>query len=249
MEERETQHVALVTGASRGIGQAIALAIGNPQTRIICVSRSAASCEDTVRQLKSQGVDALAVGVDVADSQQIAKACGDFLRDFGVVDILINNAGINRDNLLMRMSDRDWNEVLQTDLSSCFHWTHHLCRPMMQKRWGRIVNITSVIGLIGNAGQANYAAAKAGVIGFTKSIAREFAGRNITANAIAPGFIASDMTAALPEKISQGILANIPMKRFGTPKDVAKVVRFLISDAADYMTGQVLTVDGGMVMQ
>ena len=186
--------------------------------------------------------------MDVADGAAVAKACADVLAEFGTVDILVNNAGITRDGLLFRMSEDDWNAVLNTNLSSCFHWTKHLGRAMTQKRWGRIVNMASVAGLVGNAGQANYAAAKAGLIGFSKSIAKEFARRNVTCNVVAPGFIKTDMTAGLGEEITKAALQFIPLQRFGEPADVAHMTTFLCSEEAGYITGQVFTVDGGMVM-
>jgi 3-oxoacyl-[acyl-carrier protein] reductase len=178
----------------------------------------------------------------------VKSACADVLSIYGAVDILVNCAGITRDNLLLRMDDSQWNEVLRTDLDSCFSWTRGLCRAMMQKRWGRIITIASVIALIGNAGQANYSAAKAGAIAFTKSVARELATRGITANAIAPGFIETDMTAALKESIREKILGQIPVNYFGTVDDVATAVEFLASDGARYITGVTLRVDGGMAM-
>ncbi|MGB0258759.1 MAG: 3-oxoacyl-ACP reductase FabG, partial [Coraliomargarita sp.] len=175
-------------------------------------------------------------------------AAEQFLEEHGTVDILVNCAGITRDGLLFRMSDENWDDVIATNLTSCFTWTKHLARPMTRKRWGRIINISSVIGLMGNAGQANYAAAKAGIHGMTKSLAKEFAARNVTVNAVAPGFIETDMTAELNEQQQQGILGVIPMKRMGKAEDIAATTNFLASDDAGYITGQVFTVDGGMVM-
>jgi 3-oxoacyl-[acyl-carrier protein] reductase len=201
-----------------------------------------------VEALRSLGAEARAYAVDVAKKTDVRVACEDILREWGRVDILVNCAGINRDNLLLRMSDDDWDVVLRTDLDSCFAWIKHLCSPMLRNRWGRIINVSSVIGITGNAGQSNYAAAKAAVIGFTKSIAREFAPRGVTANVIAPGFIRTDMTAALSGKISGQILEQIPLRFFGEPDDIAMGASFLASSGARYVTGHVLTIDGGMAM-
>jgi 3-oxoacyl-[acyl-carrier protein] reductase len=240
--------IALVTGAGRGIGKAIAEVLAKNGVTVICVSKNEASCSAVAAALQAAGFQAKALAVDVADGAAVAKACADVLAEFGTVDILVNNAGITRDGLLFRMSEDDWNAVLNTNLSSCFHWTKHLGRAMTQKRWGRIVNMASVAGLVGNAGQANYAAAKAGLIGFSKSIAKEFARRNVTCNVVAPGFIKTDMTAGLGEEITKAAVQFIPMQRFGEPIDVAHVAAFLCYEEAGYVTGQVFTVDGGMVM-
>jgi 3-oxoacyl-[acyl-carrier protein] reductase len=242
------ERVALVTGASRGIGRAIARRLGEDGAVVVCVSRSVEANGQTAADLLAMGVRHSVHAADVASPAAVGEMCEKVLAEYGRVDILVNCAGINRDGLLIRMGDGDWDAVLRTDLDSCFALTRHLCRPMLQNRWGRIINISSVIGLVGNAGQANYAAAKAGVIGFTKSIAREFATRNITANAIAPGFIETDMTAAIGEKARELALAAIPQRRFGTPDDIAAAASFLASDAAGYITGQVLAIDGGMTM-
>ena len=188
------------------------------------------------------------MAVDVADGAAVAQASAALLAEFGQIDILVNNAGITKDGLLFRMSEDDWQSVLATNLTSCFHWTKHIGRAMTQKRWGRIVNITSVVGLMGNAGQANYCAAKAGLIGFTKAIAKEFAARGVTSNAVAPGFIKTDMTAALPAEAAEKITSVIPLKRLGEAADIAHMTAFLCSEEAGYITGQVFTVDGGMVM-
>jgi 3-oxoacyl-[acyl-carrier protein] reductase len=232
--------IALVTGAGRGIGKAIAEVLAKNGVTVICVSKNEASCSAVAAALQAAGFQAKALAVDVADGAAVAKACADVLAEFGTVDILVNNAGITRDGLLFRMSEDDWNAVLNTNLSSCFHWTKHLGRAMTQKRWGRIVNMASVAGLVGNAGQANYAAAKAGLIGFSKSIAKEFARRNVTCNVVAPGFIKTDMTAGLGEEITKAAVQFIPMQRFGEPIDVAHVAAFLCSEEAGYVTGQVL---------
>ncbi|MDR2576581.1 MAG: 3-oxoacyl-[acyl-carrier-protein] reductase [Puniceicoccales bacterium] len=250
VENREhVGRVALVTGASRGIGKAIALKLGSAGATVLCVSRSLESSLETMSELKNCNVCARAYAVDVGQMSAVKVVCEDILREWNRDDILVNCAGITRDNLLLRMGDEEWNDVLRTDLDSCFAWTKHLCRPMMQNRWGRIINVSSVVGLTGNAGQSNYAAAKAAVIGFTKAIARELATRAITANAIAPGFIGTDMTATLSEKIKDKILEQIPVHAFGTAEDVAHGAAFLASDAARYITGHTLTIDGGMTMQ
>jgi 3-oxoacyl-[acyl-carrier protein] reductase len=240
--------VALVTGAGRGIGKAIAEELAKSGVTVICVSKNEASCGAVAAALQAAGGKARAMAVDVADGAAVAKAAGDLLAEFGNIDILVNNAGITRDGLLFRMSEDDWSSVLSTNLTSAFHWTKHLGRTMAQKRWGRIINISSVAGLVGNAGQANYSAAKAGLIGFTKSIAKEFARRSITCNAIAPGFIKTDMTAVLSEEVKKTALQFIPMQRLGEASDVANLASFLCSEEAGYITGQVFTVDGGMVM-
>lgn len=242
------QRVAVVTGAGRGIGKAIAEGLAAGGATVICVSRSASSCGQVAESISSGGGKARALAVDVSDPVAVAKASADLVEEFGTIDILVNNAGITKDGMLLRMSDDDWGSVLQTNLSSCFYWTKGLARPMSRKRWGRIINIGSVIGLMGNAGQANYSAAKAGILGFTKSVAKEFASRSVTCNAIAPGFIETDMTASLDDEITQKILAQIPLKRFGKPEDISHIVEFLCSDKASFITGQVFTVDGGMVM-
>jgi 3-oxoacyl-[acyl-carrier protein] reductase len=240
--------IALVTGAGRGIGKAIAEELAKHAVTVICVSKNEANCGAVAAAIQAAGGKARALPVDVTDGAAIAKAAADLLAEFGNIDILVNNAGITRDGLLFRMSEEDWNAVIATNLTSCFHWTKHLGRAMTQKRWGRIVNIASVIGLTGNAGQANYAAAKAGLIGFSKSIAKEFARRNVTCNVVAPGFIKTDMTAGLSEEVTKSALQFIPLQRLGEPADVAPVTAFLCSEEAGYITGQVFTVDGGMVM-
>jgi 3-oxoacyl-[acyl-carrier protein] reductase len=243
-----TNRVALVTGAGRGIGKSIAGLLAKNGVTVICVSKSAESCGATASAIVAAGGKARALAVDVADGAAVAKASAELLAEFGHIDILVNNAGITKDGLLFRMSEDDWKQVLATNLNSCFFWTKHIGRPMTQKRWGRIVNISSVVGLMGNAGQANYCAAKAGMIGFTKAIAKEFASRNVTSNAVAPGFIKTDMTAALPPEAADKISALIPLKRLGDAADVAQMAVFLCSEEAGYITGQVFTVDGGMVM-
>jgi 3-oxoacyl-[acyl-carrier protein] reductase len=244
------QRTALVTGAGRGIGKAIAETLARHGVTVICVSKSADSCGATAAAITAAGGKARALAVDVADGAAVAKAAEALLAEFPVIDILVNNAGITKDGLLFRMSEADWNDVISTNLTSCFHWTKHLGRPMTRARWGRIVNITSVSGIMGNAGQANYSAAKAGMIGLTKTLAREFAGRNVTVNAVAPGFIKTDMTTEFvnnPE-ISAKVLEAVPLKRFGEAADIAHMTAYLCSEQANYITGQVFAVDGGMAM-
>jgi 3-oxoacyl-[acyl-carrier protein] reductase len=240
--------VALVTGAGRGIGKSIAELLAKHGVTVICVSKSAESCGATATAITAAGGKAKALAVDVADGAAVAKASAELLAEFGNIDILVNNAGITKDGLLFRMSEDDWDSVIATNLTSCYFWTKHIGRAMTQKRWGRIVNITSVVGLMGNAGQANYCAAKAGMIGFTKAIAKEFAARNVTSNAVAPGFIKTDMTAALPAEAGEKLQAVIPRKRWGEASDIANMTVYLCSEEAGYITGQVFTVDGGMVM-
>jgi len=243
-----TNRTALVTGAGRGIGKAIAEVLAAKSVTVICVSKSAESCGAVATAITAAGGKAVARAVDVADGAAVTAASEALLKEFGKIDILVNNAGITKDGLLARMSEDDWNAVLQTNLTSCFHWTKAIGWPMCRNRWGRIVNISSVSGLVGNAGQANYAAAKAGMVGLTKSVAKEFAKRGVTANVVAPGFIETDMTAVLSAEVKAGATQFIPMQRFGTPADIAHAVAFLCAEEAGYVTGQVFTVDGGMTM-
>ncbi|MBN2506040.1 MAG: 3-oxoacyl-[acyl-carrier-protein] reductase [Verrucomicrobia bacterium] len=239
---------AVVTGAGRGIGRAIALAFAGEGADVVCVDLQADFVQETVDAVRQRGRKAWAVAADVADAASVAAAAEQILKEPGRVDILVNNAGITRDGLLMRMTEADWDAVLGINLKGTYLMTKAFTRAFLKQRSGRIVNIASVIGLIGNAGQCNYAASKAGVIGFTKSVARELASRGITANAIAPGFIETRMTGALGEEARAALLKQIPLNCLGQPEDVAGVALFLASPAARYVTGQVLAVDGGMVM-
>jgi 3-oxoacyl-[acyl-carrier protein] reductase len=246
---RFENQVAIVTGAGRGIGHAIAMRLGSEGARVACVSRSEENAKRTSDELNAARPDsARPYAVDVADHAAVQKTGAQILQDFGKVDILINNAGVTRDGLSMRMSVADWETVINTNLSGAFNFVQSVQRAMIKQRSGRIINISSVIGLIGNAGQTNYAASKAGLLGFTKSLARELASRSITVNAVAPGFIVTDMTSALSEEIQKRIVAQIPLGRVGEPTDIANMVAFLASAEAAYVTGQVLCVDGGMVM-
>ena len=240
--------IAVVTGAGRGIGRAVALAYAKMGADVVCVSRTKENSAKVAAEVEAIGRRAWAVAVDVSDTAAVHAAAKRILESTGRVDILVNNAGVTRDNLLMRMSEEEWDTVIDTNLKGAFNFTKALTRPFIKQRSGRIINIASVIGLIGNAGQSNYAASKAALIGFTKSIAKELATRGITVNAIAPGFIETDMTAALSEKMREGILGNVPLERFGSPDDIAHAAVFLAMEPSGYITGQVLTVDGGMVM-
>lgn len=240
---------ALVTGASRGIGRSIALLLAERGADIaVNYAGNTAAAEAVKAEIEALGRRAVLIRADVADTAACEAMVAETVEKLGRIDILVNNAGITRDGLLMRMKEEDWDAVLATNLKSVFNCTKAAVKYMMKARSGRIVNISSVVGAMGNAGQANYAAAKAGIIGFTKATAKETAARGITVNAVAPGFIATDMTAVLPEKVVENLKANIPMGRLGAPEDIAKAVAFLVSDEAAYITGQTLHVNGGMLM-
>ena len=246
---RFDNQVAIVTGAGRGIGHAIALRLASEGARLACVSRTEANAKRTADEINGKRTDtAKHYSVDVADHGGVQKIGAQILEDFGTIDILVNNAGVTRDGLSIRMSVDDWDTVINTNLKGAFNLVQAVERAMIKQRSGRIINISSVVGMIGNAGQTNYAASKAGLIGFTKSLARELASRNITVNAVAPGFIATHMTAGLTDEIKKKLEAQIPLGKTGQPEDVASAVAFLASAEAGYITGQVLCVDGGMVM-
>ncbi|MFQ3670329.1 MAG: 3-oxoacyl-[acyl-carrier-protein] reductase [Verrucomicrobiia bacterium] len=241
-----TKPLAIVTGASRGIGRAIALALARAGYDIAGVARSVESASGPAEEIRALGVRYEAYGVDVSQPTEIEAAVGAIEKAFDRVDVLVNNAGITRDTLMLRMSAEDWNTVIQTNLTGAFHWIKPVSRIMMKARSGRIINISSVIGQHGNAGQANYSAAKAGLLGLTKAAAKELAPRGITVNAVCPGFIRTDMTDGLPEELKEKLLQNIPLKRLGSPEDVGGVVAFLASPEAGYITGQEIAVDGGL---
>lgn len=244
-----TGKIAVVTGASRGIGRQIALTMAREgATVIVNYNGSAAKAEEVVTEITNNGGQAEAVQCNVSDFEKAAEFLTYVVKKYGRVDILVNNAGITRDNLLMKMSEQDFDDVLNTNLKGVFNCIKHISRQMLKQKSGRIINISSVSGVLGNAGQANYCASKAGVIGLTKSAARELASRGITVNAIAPGFIETEMTAVLPEAVREGAEAQIPMKHFGQVEDIAEMAAYLASDRAKYITGQVISVDGGMAM-
>ena len=245
---RFENQVAVVTGAGRGIGHAIAVRLAKEGARIAAVSRSETAQRTADEINVSRAEAAKAYAVDVSDHAAVQETSAKILQDFGRVDILVNNAGVTRDGLSMRMSMEDWDTVMDTNLKGAFSFTQAVMRSMIKQRSGRIINITSIAGLTGNAGQANYAASKAGLVGLTKTLARELASRNITVNAVAPGFIVTDMTDVLSDQIKEAILPRIPLGKFGEGEDIAAAVAFLASGEAKYITGQVLTVDGGMVM-
>ena len=239
---------ALVTGASRGIGRAIAVLLAQAGARVAGTATSATGANSISAYLEEAGLEGAGYELDVNDASACESLVGTIEKDSGPVSILVNNAGITRDNLLMRMKDQEWDEIMNTNLKSVYRLSKLVARPMMKARWGRIINITSVVGFMGNAGQANYAAAKAGVEGFSKSMARELGSRNITVNCVAPGFIDTDMTSGLGEEQRNALVGNVPLGRLGVPEEVAAAVLFLASDGASYVTGSTLHVNGGMLM-
>jgi len=245
---RFQDRVAVVTGGGKGIGRAIAARLACGGAKVVLSGRDGAALETACGEIRAQGGEALAVSGDVAKPSDAEQLCARTLEAFGRADILVNNAGITRDNLVMRMSEEEWDQVIDTNLKGTFLCIKAFARPMMKQRWGRIVNVSSVVGMLGNPGQANYVASKAGVIGLTKAVAKELASRHITVNAVAPGFIETAMTSGLNEKVREALQAQIPLGRLGSPDDVAHAVTFLCSEEAAYVTGQVLSVDGGMRM-
>jgi 3-oxoacyl-[acyl-carrier protein] reductase len=248
MPDSPETRIAVVTGASRGIGRSIALQLAAQGRHVVAVARNADKLDGVVRQIEADGGSAEARTCDVSDQASIEGMIGAVADAHGRLDILVNNAGITRDMLLLRLSDDEWDDVMQTNLRSVFVATRAALRPMMRKKWGRIINVSSVSALVGNAGQSNYAAAKAGVIAFTKSVAKEMGGKSVTANAVCPGFIETDMTDVLPAAIKDNVKKITALGRFGQPDDIGHAVAYLASEGAGYVTGQVLTVDGGMTM-
>jgi len=240
---------AIVTGSSRGLGKAIAWKLGNMGANIVLNgSPASTSLDATAEEFKAAGINVDVAKGDVKNPEDVENMVKTAMDAFGRIDILVNNAGITRDTLMLKMSEKDWDDVLNTNLKSAYLCTKAVSKIMLKQKSGKIINITSIAGIIGNAGQANYAASKAGLIGFTKSIAKEFAAKGIYCNAVAPGIIKTDMTDVLPDKVKEMYLNNIPLKRFGTPEEVANVVGFLASDDSNYITGQVINIDGGLVM-
>jgi 3-oxoacyl-[acyl-carrier protein] reductase len=242
------KRTAFITGASRGIGRACAIALANAGVRVVVAARNKEKLEEAAAEVRAAGTEAFVVEIDLGSAESIKAAFATASKEFGRIDILVNNAAITRDGLALRMKPDDWEAVLRTNLTGSFLCIQQVLQGMMRERWGRIINISSVVAECGNAGQANYVASKAGLIGLTKSLAQEMASRNVTVNAVAPGFIDTDMTAVLPAELKENLLSRIPLKRLGRPEDVAAAVRFLASDDAGYITGHVLDVNGGMYM-
>jgi len=242
------KRIAFITGASRGIGRACATALAASGARVVLAARQVGKLEQVAAEIRDASGDAFVVPMDLSSTESVRSAFSKAAKEFGRIDILVNNAAVTKDGLAVRMKQQDWDEVLATNLTGAFVATQQVLLGMMRERWGRIINITSVVAEAGNAGQANYVASKAGLIGLTKSLAQEMASRNVTVNAIAPGFIDTDMTAGLPQEWKDKLLAAIPLGRLGKPEDVAAAVRFLASEEAGYITGQVLNVNGGMYM-
>lgn len=241
--------IALVTGAAKGIGRAIALALAaDGATVVVNYNGSKERAEQVVEEIKALGADGMAYQCNVADTAATADMVKEVIKTYGKLDILVNNAGITRDNLIMKMSEEDFDAVIDANLKGCFNTIKAVSRQMLKQRAGRIINITSVSGILGNAGQANYAASKAGIIGLTKTMARELASRGITVNGVAPGFVDTDMTQVLPENVKEAATAQIPLGRFGKPEDIANMVAYLASEKASYITGQIISVDGGMAI-
>ncbi|AKS67328.1 3-ketoacyl-ACP reductase [Staphylococcus schleiferi] len=242
--------VALVTGASRGIGRSIALQLAEEGYHVVVnYAGNQEKAEEVVEQIKQKGVDAVAIQANVSNGDEVKAMIKEVVKTFGSIDVLVNNAGITRDNLLMRMKEREWDEVIDTNLKGVFNCIQKVTPQMLKQRHGRIINLTSIVGAVGNPGQINYVASKAGVIGMTKTAARELASRNITVNAVAPGFIVSDMTDALNDELKETMKSQIPLGRFGQDTDIAHTVAFLASDKAEYITGQTIHVNGGMHME